>query len=162
MLSLTTCIYAEHECAAVIIGCDRNWSQVWLICSSSSLSIPTTLLQFEPCLKQTHLFRFTIHILCSIGTSWRCILLHYPENYNYRLLSSLLIMNVEAERINRTNLFHGNVWNFYNVHFMYNPCSILSPEILLYILRYCKNHGYFHYCSSSVWWSQWIWWYSRF
>ena len=111
MLSLTTCIYAEHEQAAVIIGCDRNWSQVWLICSSSSLSIPTTLLQFEPCLKQTHLFRFTIHILCSIGTSWRCILLCYPENYNYRLLSSLLIMNVGAERINRTNLFHGNVWN---------------------------------------------------
>jgi len=60
----------------------------------------------------THVLRFTIYSLCSVDTSWRCILFCYPEKYNYRLLSSLLIMNVEAERINRTNLFHGNVWNF--------------------------------------------------
>jgi len=70
------------------------------------------LVTIQTMFEQTaHLLRFTIS-LCSVDTIWRCILLRYQENYNYQLLSSLLIMNVGAERINRTNLFHGHVWNF--------------------------------------------------
>ena len=85
---------------------------------------------FQTMFEQTNVLRFTIYNLSRIGTSWRCILLGYPENYNYRVLCSLLIVNLEAERINKINLFHGNVWrNFMMLTYVQPIMCNVSQEI---------------------------------